>query len=309
MTAAHFEHGIRGEESLRDARFVETWCREQGIPFVLGQGDAPSYALSHGMSLEQAARELRYAFLRNADEIGAEYILTAHNLDDNAETLLFNLARGSGTAGLCGIPARRGEILRPLLPVSRAEIEAYLEQNHVPHVEDSTNREDCYTRNLIRHRAIPALRAVNPRFDEAAARTAALAARDEDCLSAWPGDFLRTGAQDGRPLPGRAARLHPAVASRAVRRLLPGLSMEHAEAGAGLLQGSDYGASGSAGPHAAAGAGPALSGRRTCRALPPARCSPARRWRCRRPGCASRRNSTLYPRRNSRLVQDFFCQI
>ena len=175
VTAAHFEHGIRGEESLRDLRFVETWCREHGIPCLTGHGDVPGYALSNGMSLEQAARELRYAFLRNcAGKIGAEYILTAHNLDDNAETLLFNLTRGSGTAGLCGIPTRRGEILRPLLSVSRTEIETYLEENHVPHVEDSTNREDAYTRNLIRHRVVPALREVNPRFAEAAARTAAL---------------------------------------------------------------------------------------------------------------------------------------
>ena len=230
VTAAHFEHGIRGEESLRDLRFVEAWCREQGIPCLTGHGDAPAYAAAQHMSLEQAARELRYAFLRRcAGEIGADCILTAHNLDDNAETLLFNLARGSGTAGLCGIPARRGELLRPLLPVSRAEIEAYLEQHHVPHVEDSTNREDTYTRNLIRHRVVPALREVNPRFAEAAARTAALAARDEDLLQSLADAFLKTELTDGGVSLAALRALHPAVASRVIRALVPGLSAGHTE--------------------------------------------------------------------------------
>ena len=230
VTAAHFEHGIRGEESLRDLHFVESWCREQGIPCLTGHGDAPAYARENGMSLEQAARELRYAFLRRcADEIGAAFILTAHNLDDNAETLLFNLARGSGTAGLCGIPARRAEILRPLLSVSRAEIEAYLKQHHVPHVEDSTNREDVYTRNLIRHRVVPALREVNPRFAEAAARTAALAARDEDFLQSLADAFLKAELTEGGVSLAALRALHPAVASRVIRALVPGLSAGHTE--------------------------------------------------------------------------------
>ena len=237
VTAAHFEHGIRGEESLRDLRFVEGWCREQGIPCLTGHGDAPAYAKAHRMSLEQAARELRYAFLHQcAGRIGASCILTAHNLDDNAETLLFNLARGSGTAGLCGIPARRGEILRPLLSVSRAEIEAYLEEHRVPHVEDSTNREDCYTRNLIRHRAIPALRAVNPRFDEAAARTAALAARDEEFLQSLADAFLKAELTNGGVSLAALRALHPAVSSRVIRTLVPGLSARHTELALGFLR-------------------------------------------------------------------------
>ena len=89
VTAAHFEHGIRGEESLRDAAFVEGFCREQGIPFVMGRGDVPAYAAEHGQSLEEAGRELRYAFLaRKAEELGCDYIVTAHTRDDLAETLI-----------------------------------------------------------------------------------------------------------------------------------------------------------------------------------------------------------------------------
>ena len=242
VTAAHFEHGIRGEESLRDAIFVEDWCGEHGIPVIVEHGDVPAYAQANGMSLEEAARELRYDFLsRAAERTGAECILTAHNLDDNAETLLFNLTRGSGTPGLRGIPRSRGKILRPLLHVSRAEIEAYLEENHVPHVEDSTNQGDDYTRNLIRHQIMPLLRRINPRFPEAAARTAFLTARDEDCLSRIAADFI------GREVKGESLSLkafnalHPAVASRVIRRLFPGLSAERTEAVLDFAKGCEYG--------------------------------------------------------------------
>lgn len=242
VTAAHFEHGIRGEESLRDAAFVEAWCKERGIPFFPGHGDAPAYAEENGMSLEEAARKLRYDFLyETAEAVGADLILTAHNLDDNAETLLFNLTRGSGTLGLRGIPQSRGKLLRPLLHVSRAEIEAYLAENKVPHVEDSTNESDDYTRNLIRHRIMPLLIKINPRFPETAARTAFLAARDEDCLSQMAADYLAREMKDGSLSLDAFNALHPAIASRAVRLLFPGLSMERTEAVLEFARGSEYG--------------------------------------------------------------------
>ncbi len=242
VTAAHFEHGIRGEESLRDACFVGDFCRDRHIPFVQGRGDTPSYAREKGLSTEEAARELRYAFLfRTAEETGADCILTAHTLDDNAETVLFNLARGSGAAGLAGIPRQRGLLRRPLLDVSRAEIEAYLAENAVPHVEDSSNRSDDYTRNLIRHRIVPALREINPRFAEAAARSARLAAQDEDCLASLAAPLIEAGQREGRLSLAELRTLHPAVASRVVRGLFPGLSMERAGAVLLFLRGSEDG--------------------------------------------------------------------
>ena len=126
VIAAHYEHGIRGGESLRDARFVEDWCAERGIECVVGHGDVPGYALAHGLGTEEAARRLRYEFLQStAQERGCGLIATAHNADDNAETLIFNLTRGSGALGLRGIPARRDNIIRPLLGVSREQIEQY----------------------------------------------------------------------------------------------------------------------------------------------------------------------------------------
>lgn len=242
VIAAHFEHGIRGEESQRDAHFVETWCRKHGIPFVLGHGDAPGYAAENGLSLEEAARELRYDFLyKTAQAYGADRILTAHSLDDNAETLLFNLIRGSGTAGLCGIPQSRGKLLRPLLHVSRAEIEAYLRENEVPHVEDSSNESDDYTRNLIRHRVMPLLKEINPRFPEAAERTARLSERDEAFFSALARAYLgRELKNESLPLESLRA-LHPAVASRVIRTLFPGLSMERCDAVLDFVRGSEYG--------------------------------------------------------------------
>ena len=165
VLAAHYEHGLRGEESLRDADFVAAWCAQRGIPCTVEHGDAAAYARDHGMGIEEAARELRYAFLeRTADALNCDRIATAHNADDNAETLLLNLCRGAGTAGLRGIPPRRGRIVRPLLDCTREEIEATLRDAGVPHVEDGSNRSLDYRRNRLRHQVLPLLRDLNPRF-------------------------------------------------------------------------------------------------------------------------------------------------
>lgn len=233
--AAHYEHGLRGEESLRDCAFVENWCREKGILCVSAHGDVRAFAKEKGMGLEEAARELRYAFLqKTAAALGCTRIATAHNADDNAETLLFNLCRGSGAAGLRGIPPARGNIIRPLLRCTRAEIEDYLRENHVPHVEDSSNAGEEYSRNRIRHRVTPVLREINPAFSMAALRTAELMRRDEDCLSAMAEAFIRENF-DGESLPlAKLRALHPAVAGRVFRRLCPEtLSLEQVD---GLLE-------------------------------------------------------------------------
>lgn len=240
VIAAHYEHGIRGEESRRDACFVEDWCRERGIRCLVEHGDVPAWAAERGLGLEEAARELRYEFLeRSAGAMGCEYIATAHNADDNVETIIFNLARGSGTLGLRGIPPRRGRLIRPLLSWSRAEIESYLEENGLPHVEDSSNGSDDYSRNLIRHRVSPVLREINPAVDRAVARTARLLREDEECLSALAEDFIARH-YDGESLPALELAAQPAaVAGRVIRRLCPkGLELEHVDAAMKLLEGS-----------------------------------------------------------------------
>ncbi|MBR3584646.1 MAG: tRNA lysidine(34) synthetase TilS, partial [Oscillospiraceae bacterium] len=165
LFAAHFEHGLRGEESLRDAEFTAEQCRRLGISCSVGHGNVPAYAEQQHFGTEDAARTLRYRFLEEtADRLNCDRIATAHNLNDNAETVLMNLCRGAGTRGLAGIPPVRGRLIRPLLQTSREEIEEYLTQHGIPHIEDSSNGTDSYTRNRIRHQMIPLLIRENPSF-------------------------------------------------------------------------------------------------------------------------------------------------
>lgn len=230
--AAHFEHGLRGEESLRDAAFVEALCGKMGIPCLVEHGDAAAYAKEKHLGIEEAARELRYAFLeRAAEAFSCDRIATAHNADDNAETMLLNLCRGAGTAGLRGIPPLRGRIVRPLLHCTREEIEDYLREHGLSHVEDSSNADDAFRRNLLRHQVLPVLRQLNPQVSKAALRTAELLREDEDCLDALAADFLQN-FDDGESLPIRELlALHRAVSSRVLRRIAPGsLEREHVDA-------------------------------------------------------------------------------
>ena len=218
--AAHYEHGIRGAASWEDARFVADFCRARGIACTVEHGDVPAYAKAKGMGTEEAARVLRYAFLeRTADALGCDFIATAHNADDNAETMLLNLARGSGLKGLCGIPPRRGRIVRPLLETTRAEIEDYLKENALPHREDLSNGDERYRRNLLRSRVTPVLRQLNPAFPRAASGAAHLLRQDEDCLDALASAFLAEHCEDDSLPVGALLALHPAIASRVVRKV------------------------------------------------------------------------------------------
>ena len=241
LAAAHFEHGIRGEESLRDCAFVEDYCREKGVPCFVEHADAPRFAEENGLGLEEAARRMRYAFLeKTADEQGFDFIATAHNAGDNAETVLFNLARGAGPRGLCGIPPRRERIIRPLLGLTRAEIEDFLTESGTPHVEDSTNGDESFSRNRIRRTVVPVLRELNPAFEEAVARTGRLLRRDEECLDALAADFLEKRF-DGESVPtAELLALHEAVSSRVVRKLLGASAEEkHVDAVLALCRGTE----------------------------------------------------------------------
>ncbi len=180
LRAAHFHHGLRGAEADRDEAFCRDLCRDWGIPYVSRRGDAAAHAAGTKQSLEEAARALRYAFL---EEVSPGLIATAHNLDDNAETMLLHLLRGTGPRGLGGIPPVRGRIVRPVLCLTRAELAAYLSARGIPHVEDSTNADDDCLRNRLRHRVLPLLRSENPRLSAALGRTAALVRAEDDYLS------------------------------------------------------------------------------------------------------------------------------
>jgi len=163
VCAFHFNHCIRGEEADRDQMFCQTLCEKENIPFSASKADVPAYAVNNSLGLEEAARKLRYQALEEeAIRVCADYIATAHNADDNAETVIFNLVRGCSADGLAGIPEMRGRIIRPLLNSTRNEIEEYLGNIGASYVVDSTNLSDDYTRNRIRHLVMPVLREINP---------------------------------------------------------------------------------------------------------------------------------------------------
>ena len=169
VVAAHFNHQLRGAESDRDEAFVRDWCEAHDIPFVSGSGDVRGLAEREGLSLEEAARTLRYEFLRREAEKLGSYakIYTAHHADDNAETILFNLIRGTGAAGLAGMAYQQDGICRPLLDVTRAELAAYAAAHGIPHVEDSTNADpDAAARNFLRLEVLPRLKQINPKAVE-----------------------------------------------------------------------------------------------------------------------------------------------
>jgi tRNA(Ile)-lysidine synthase len=173
LHAVHCNFHLRGEESDRDERFCEDLCLKKNIPFHRIHFDTLMYAETHKMSVEMAARELRYRYFEQLrKDIGAEGICVAHHQDDTVDTVLLNLVRGTGLRGLTGIQPRNGAILRPLLCVTRTEIEAYLATKQQDYVTDSTNLETDFVRNKIRLQVVPLLRQLNPAVSENIVRTA-----------------------------------------------------------------------------------------------------------------------------------------
>ena len=165
-TAVHCNFHLRGAESDRDQKFVEKHCQNLGVKLIVCSYDTVSYAKERGISIEMAARELRYAdFERIMNERGASAICIAHHRDDSVETVLLNLIRGTGLRGLTGIKPKNGNIIRPLLCISRQEIEEYLKEIDQPYITDSTNLETDYTRNKIRLELLPLMRSINPNAD------------------------------------------------------------------------------------------------------------------------------------------------
>ena len=170
--ALHCNFHLRGEESNRDELFAEDMAHGLHVPFHKKEFDTTAYALEHHLSIEMAARELRYAWFEEMRQhFGAQVIAVAHHRDDSVETLLMNLLRGSGLRGLVGIRPKNGYVIRPLLAVSRKEIVDWLGEQQLRYVVDSTNLSDMYTRNFIRLRVLPLLEQLNPSAPEAIERT------------------------------------------------------------------------------------------------------------------------------------------
>lgn len=160
---AHCNFQLRGKESDLDARLVEEIATQKKVPIYTTFFNTKTYARQHKLSVQMAARALRYEWLEKVRmDKGFDFVATAHHLDDSIETLLINLARGSGIRGLTGIPVKSGHVIRPLLFATRNDIEAYASKKSLQYREDRSNREDVYIRNKIRHHVIPQLKEVNP---------------------------------------------------------------------------------------------------------------------------------------------------
>lgn len=205
LEAAHFNHHLRGAESDRDEAFVTDFCGRYCIPLHLGSGRI----VPGKKGLEAAARDARYAFLRRLPG----KVATAHTADDNAETVLMRLIRGTGLKGLGAIAPVSGNVIRPMLTVTRDDVEAFLEEYALPHVEDSSNAEDDFLRNRIRHGILPLMRAENPRIGENLSAMALLLRQDEACLQAMI-------PEEQMPDVSRLKAMEPALRRRALERFL-----------------------------------------------------------------------------------------
>lgn len=245
IAAAHFNHRIRGEAADRDEAFCAELCENNGLPFYCASEDIPAIAEAEGISVETAGRLRRYAFLEQTREsLGLDAIAVAHHMDDNAESVLMHLLRGSGLAGLTGIKPKRGNIIRPLLNVRRSQIESFLDEMGILFCTDETNLLPDGTRNRIRLDVIPYLeRHVNSALVPTLCSAAELLSQDEEYLSGIAADALETARSGDGYLRKKLDALPAPVKTRALRMALAEAGAEvdiervHIDAVAELLRG------------------------------------------------------------------------
>lgn len=249
LSLAHFDHRLRSRREAReDGRYVQRLAEALGLEVAWGEGDVRAQARAARQSIEEAARHLRYAFLaREAERLGAAVVATGHTRDDQAETVLLHVLRGSGMEGLAGMRPRSPwpfgpgpALVRPLLCLARAETERYCQEAGIQPREDPTNRLLEATRNRVRHRVLPAARSINPRAAEALARLAEAAALDaahleREAEEAWRA--LARREEGAVSFPRREfAALDPALAVRLLRRAVDRLAGPGAELGAAHIE-------------------------------------------------------------------------
>ena len=222
LAVCHVNHGLRGEMADRDEVFTRQLAQELGLPFFCKTVNVKAYAKEKKLSEEAAGRELRYQYFDDlCKENNFTRIATAHHKNDNAETVLMNLLRGSGLKGMCGITARRENIIRPLLCFSRIEIEQYCKVNCLSYMTDATNFEAAYTRNKIRLHTIPYLEKYNPSLVDTLWNSSRLLQEDYDFIEENAEEFLdRCSCRDGG-IPIDAIKCcHRAVARRVLISML-----------------------------------------------------------------------------------------
>lgn len=217
LKAVHLNHAIRGAEADADEAFVIDYCRKIGVECLSFKRDIPSLAKEQGLGVEQCARQIRYQCFEKA---GCDKIATAHTLSDSIETMVFNLCRGTGSRGLCGIPAVRQNIIRPLIYCKRSEIEKYCEKNGLDFVTDSTNLSDDYKRNFIRHRLVPLLGEINEGFEENLLRLSDTLRAENDYLDTVASELLISAKAPEGYKASAFLLSHEAVRRRAISHLL-----------------------------------------------------------------------------------------
>ena len=221
LSAAHVHHGLRGAEADRDEAFVRDACAKLDISLYVLHADVAREAALSGEGLEECGRRIRYDYFRS---IARGEIATAHTADDNAETVLLHLTRGSGLSGLCGIAPVYDGVIRPLIGCTRAEVEAYCAENGVAYITDSTNLTDDYARNRIRHQVVPVLRELNPAFADAVTRCGEVLRQDDAYLDSTTDELItdantRFGFDRGKLLSAPQALLDRALRSILTKRM------------------------------------------------------------------------------------------
>ncbi len=226
IAIAHINHMLRGEESLRDEAFVRKLADQLGLPFHLDQIDVKTYAKTHGLSIEEAGREVRYDFFKRLSKShGYQKIATGHHKNDNAEQVLMNLLRGSGPKGLSGIPpVRDHRYVRPLILVSKQQITAFLKNQNQDCMFDSTNKDTSYLRNRIRYELLPHLKSeYNPEITDAINRLSHILHREEEYLNfetnkLFKECLLKIDSACVTFSKSLLAKLHPAMQNRVLRK-------------------------------------------------------------------------------------------
>ncbi len=226
VVCVHVNHMIRGDEAERDQRFCEDACKKYGVELVTYKIDIPAISKKTGKGIEETARDERYrVFYVELERRGFDAILTAHNGDDNCESVIFNMARGAGLNGLCGIKPKNGKVLRPLIYLSKDEIISFCAENNIEYVTDSTNADTDYTRNFIRHNIIPKMKKLNPELNSSISRMTEGFISDEDFILSQAKDFMLEFPH-GEVNTKKLKLLHPSVRARALK-LMAGQSLDY----------------------------------------------------------------------------------
>jgi tRNA(Ile)-lysidine synthase len=213
LSACHLNHGIRNESAKRDEVFSKELCDNLSIPFYTETISVPELCQTVKGSVETVARNERYSFFRRASEhFGNSLVATAHTMSDNAETVIFNIVRGTGTDGICGIPPGRDIFIRPLIEQKRCDIEKFLLEKKQKFMTDETNSDEEYSRNFIRINVIPSLKELNPAFEEAVFRLSESARLDRDYFDEKVCGFEKNDVDS-------LSKLHPSFLTRYIRNL------------------------------------------------------------------------------------------